>query len=202
MYRKTRTAGTNTMYGIGTWTEAYPPLPCGERARGVRRELAPPGSAHKGGVPPEKVGRELVRPLLEDAGQCVELLGNTARLADDVGQRHDLHLAVAPDGDHPTLTGRDQLHRVHAEARRPDAISPRRRTSPLQMTEHSDAGLEACFELDPPRQRIADSALGELDMPERVRLRLAGGLLLELGDMRAFRDHDDAEELALAAAPG
>src|SRR5260370_7393547 len=69
------------------------------------------------------------------------------------------------------------------------------------MTEHSDAGLEACFELDPSRQRIADSAFGELHMPECVRLRLAGGLLLELGDMRAFRDHDDAEELALAAPP-
>src|SRR5260370_19442456 len=70
-------------------------------------------------------GRKLRSSLLEDAGQCVELLGNAARLADDVGQRHDLDLAVAPDPGHPTPTGGGQPPPRAPRARRPTCLTPR-----------------------------------------------------------------------------
>src|SRR5260370_39874265 len=109
--------------------------------------------------------------LLEDGGEGVKVLGDAPRLADDVGERNDLHLAVAPDWDDAAPPGRDQLHRMHAESRRPDPICGRRRTSTLEVTKHRHPGLEARFVLDPPRHRIADAALAELHVPERVPLR-------------------------------
>ena len=68
------------------------------------------------------------------------------------------------------------------------------------MPQDRDPGLEAGVALDRAGENVADSALGEPDVPERVLLRLAAQLALQLGNVCAFGDDDDAEELALAAA--
>src|SRR5260370_42539239 len=69
------------------------------------------------------------------------------------------------------------------------------------MAERGNPRLEAGLSLDHARQRVAYPALGELDVAERICLPGSTGLLLELRDVGAFGDHDDAEELAFPAAP-
>ena len=66
------------------------------------------------------------------------------------------------------------------------------------MAEDRDPRFEPGLALDQPGQRIADAALGELHVAERIGFRGGAGLVLELRDVSTFRDDDDAEELALA----
>jgi hypothetical protein len=68
------------------------------------------------------------------------------------------------------------------------------------VTQHRDPGLEAGLVLDGAGQDVADAALGQSGVAERVLLGLAPLLLFELGDVRALGDDDDAEKLALTAA--
>jgi hypothetical protein len=67
------------------------------------------------------------------------------------------------------------------------------------MPKHGHARLEAGFALHVAGEKVADSALGKPDVSESVLLRLPLALSFELGDPRAFRDHDDAEQLSLPA---
>src|SRR2546430_6927918 len=67
------------------------------------------------------------------------------------------------------------------------------------MPEHGHPRLETGLALDPAREQVAESALREPDVAECVLLLLAAHLSFQLGDVGAFRDDDDAEELALAA---
>src|SRR5437868_3366466 len=60
--------------------------------------------------------------LLEDLAEVVQLLGHPPCFFDDLGQRDDLDVSIAPDRDDPTLAGDDQLDRRDAEPRRPDAV--------------------------------------------------------------------------------
>src|SRR5207245_10366220 len=67
-------------------------------------------------------------------------------------------------------------------------------------TEHGDPRLEAGVALDGAGEDVADSSLRQPDVTERILLRLAAQLSLQLCDARPLGDHDDAEELALSAA--
>src|SRR5690348_15286080 len=69
------------------------------------------------------------------------------------------------------------------------------------MAEHRDARLEPGLAFDVRRQQVADAALGEADVPERVLVALAPTVPIELRDVRPFGHDDDAEEPALSAAP-
>ena len=69
------------------------------------------------------------------------------------------------------------------------------------MAQHCHPGLEAGVALDPTRQGIADTALGELHVAERIGFLCTSRLRFELGDVSAFGDDDDAEQLAVAATP-
>src|SRR5260370_971217 len=134
--------------------------------------------------------------LLEDPAQFVKLPGDATRFPDHVGEGHNLDVPVAPDWNHPALAGADHLDSRHSEARGPDAVGRRRRSASLQMPEHRHAGLKSRLPLDIPGEQAADSPLDKPHVPESVLLGLAPALRLELWDLRALRDHDDAEELA------
>src|SRR2546422_6479755 len=136
-----------------------------------------------------------------DLAELVQLLRHAPGFLDHLGQGYYLDIAVAADGDDAALAFDDQLNGGDPQARCPDPVDGRGRTAPLKVAEHGHAGLEACLALDRARQQIADAALGQPDVAERILLRLAAGLALQLGDARALGDHDDAEELAFATPP-
>src|SRR5437773_5088637 len=139
-------------------------------------------------------------PLLdEDPGELVQLLGHAAGLLDDLGDGHDLDVPVAPDRDHAALALDDQLHRGDAEPGRPDPVHRRRRAAALEVSEHGHPSFETGLVLDRARKNVADAALGEPDVAEGILFRISALLPLELGNMRAFGDDDDAEQLALPA---
>src|SRR6266481_9372369 len=139
--------------------------------------------------------------LLEDPAQFVKLPGNATRFLDHVGQRHNLDVAITPDRDHPALPRDDQLDGGHPETGRPDPVRRRGRSASLEVPEDRHAGLEAGLALDVAGEQIADSTLGEPDVAEGVLLGLPTGLGLQLWDLRALRDDDDAEQLAFTPAP-
>src|SRR5260370_32313789 len=68
------------------------------------------------------------------------------------------------------------------------------------MAEDCHSRLESCLALDVSGEQVADASLREADVAEGVLLALAGGLRFQLGDLRAFRDDDDAEQLAFSPA--
>src|SRR5258708_37763870 len=68
------------------------------------------------------------------------------------------------------------------------------------MAEDCHSRLKSCLALDVPGEPVADASLREADVAEGVLLALAGGLRFQLRDLRAFRDDDDAEQLAFSPA--
>src|SRR5207248_8472873 len=135
--------------------------------------------------------------LDEDLGELVQLLGHAPSLLDDLGDRHHLDVAVAPDRDHAALALHDELDGRHAKTGRPDPVDRRRRAATLQVAEDRHPGLETGIPLHRAGEDVANAALGETGMPERVLLGFPALLSLQLGDAGPFRDDDDAEELAL-----
>src|SRR5260370_42645658 len=90
----------------------------GGRARLWTRRARRPGPAPGTASGP-------TRRLLEDAAEGVQLLGDPACLADDLRERHDLHLAVPADWNHSAPAGSDQLGSPTAQPRGPDAVRRR-----------------------------------------------------------------------------
>src|SRR5207248_10518889 len=85
------------------------------------------------------------------------------------------------------------------EPRSPDPRGRRWRPTALEVTEYRDPRAGARLALDGAGEDVADSSLGQPDVTERILLRLAAKLSLQLCDARPLGDHDDAEELALSA---
>src|SRR5260370_33148962 len=166
----------------------------GGRTRRCTRRARRPGPAPGTASGP-------TRRLLEDAAEGVQLLGHPACLADDLRERHDLYLAVPADWNHSAPAGRDQLGSANAQSPAPDAVRRRGRAPALEVAEDGHASLESSLTLHQPRQRIADAALGQPYVAERIRVGRTTRLVLELGDVCTFSDHDDAEQLAFPAAP-
>src|SRR4029077_20755850 len=130
----------------------------------------------------------------------VELLRHPPRFLDDLREGDHLDVAVSTDRYHPAPAGRDQLHRLDAEAGGPEPVRRRGRAAALEMPEHGHPRLESSLALDAAGQQVADAALREPDMTERVLLGLASRLAVELRDVGALGHHDDAEQLPVATA--
>src|SRR5690348_5488237 len=145
------------------------------------------------------IGFRRARDLFEDFAEVVQLLRHAPCLFDHVGQGHDLDVAVAPDRYHAALALDDELDGGDAEPRRPESVHRRRRSATLQVTKDRDAGLESGLAFDAAREQVADATLRQPDVTEGILLGLAAQLSLELRDVGALGDDDDAEQLAFAA---
>src|SRR5581483_8348914 len=123
----------------------------------------------------------------------VEFDGDGAQRADGLLDldRHDLRAA---QGDHlAEIAFVDALRRADAQACAENPVEHRGRAATLDMAEGGGARLEAGAPLDLFGDVLADVALAQNGMPERIQLRLR---LVQVRQFYAFGGDDDAVVLA------
>src|SRR5258708_14846494 len=139
------------------------------------------------------------RRLPKDSVEVVQLLRHPPGFFDHVRDWYNLDVAIAPDRDDPTLAADDQLDSRDSEAGRPYAIDRAGRTAALEMPEHGDSCFNTGVPVDAAGEHVADAALGQPDVAERIFRSLPLRVFLELWNVRTLGDDDDAEQLALAS---
>ena len=107
-------------------------------------------------------------PLVEDLRELVQLARHAALLRNDVCDACDLDAAAAHDRHLTEPAFDDEVIRLRADARRPDAVVGGGRSTALHVAEHGRARLVSGALLDDARQRFTDAAPAELHMAERI----------------------------------